>query len=411
MCLNFGCGNLGQDVPITLFDPDVQKLTVTVNGVSAAMQRFKMDDENNEFYTLFRYRPVKGLGPEPGVGRRDPSNIIKAGDLYYVWYTRVSGANIRKRRWDLADLWYATSPDGINWTEQGCAVSRGEEGTYDNRSVFTCNILVHDNKYYLCYQTLPDMEHKPGVVDAVGLSIADSPDGPWKKLKKPILRTGPNNPPIPKEILESGDWSAGDKYISWDSQCVHDPQILKRDGKFWLYYKGHPAQGCMLGGHGWQAKWGVAISDNPEGPYVKHELNPITSSGHEVWVWPYKSGVAAMADWCGPEKNTIQYAEDGLNFEMVSYLNDIPPAGGAYIPDLFDDNKDGMGFKWGVCHYSDARYPDFLVRFDCDLMRNEEKSFAGAYNTYAKAMPVALRIDDYIPIDIKKRLDEERTNE
>ncbi len=108
---------------------------------------------------------------------------------------------------------------------------------------------------------------------------------------------------------------------------------------------------------------------------------------------------------------TNRIAEDGLNFEMVSYLNDIPPAGGAYIPDLFDDNKDGMGFKWGVCHYSDARYPDFLVRFDCDLMRNEEKSFAGAYNTYAKAMPVALRIDDYIPIDIKKRLDEERTNE
>ena len=66
MCLNFGCASLGQDVPITLFDPDVQKLTVTVNGVSAAMQRFKMDDENNEFYTLFRYRPVKGLGPEPG---------------------------------------------------------------------------------------------------------------------------------------------------------------------------------------------------------------------------------------------------------------------------------------------------------------------------------------------------------
>lgn len=34
---------------------------------SLAMQRFRCDDSENEFYTRFRYQPVKGLGYEPGV--------------------------------------------------------------------------------------------------------------------------------------------------------------------------------------------------------------------------------------------------------------------------------------------------------------------------------------------------------
>ena len=50
-----------------------------------------------------RYSPAKGLGPEPGVMRRDPSDIIKVGDLYYVWYTKSHVAH----GYD-AKVWYAT---------------------------------------------------------------------------------------------------------------------------------------------------------------------------------------------------------------------------------------------------------------------------------------------------------------
>ncbi len=46
---------------------------------SAAMRRHVVDDSENELYTRFRYSPVKGLGYEPGVNRRDPSSIIKVG--------------------------------------------------------------------------------------------------------------------------------------------------------------------------------------------------------------------------------------------------------------------------------------------------------------------------------------------
>ena len=50
---------------------------------------------------------ANGIGPQDGVMRRDPSDIIKVGDLYYVWYSK--GA--QSHGYD-ATVWYATSPDG-----------------------------------------------------------------------------------------------------------------------------------------------------------------------------------------------------------------------------------------------------------------------------------------------------------
>jgi len=65
--------------------------------------------------------------------------------------------------------------------------------------------------------------------------------------------------------------------------------------------------------------WGVAIAERPEGHFIKSPLNPITNSGHEVLVWPYKNGVAALVTTDGYEKNTVQYAPDGLNFEIKAH--------------------------------------------------------------------------------------------
>ena len=334
--------------------------------VSAATRRLRAIDSQNEFYTRFRYSPVTGLGYERGVGRRDPSSIIRVGDLYCIWYTHCTDT---KSKWLNADLWYATSPDGYEWTERGPAVERGPKGAWDDYSVFTCNILVAEGKYYLCYQA----ETFDGYgINVVGMAEADSPDGPWTKLPDPILKTtadGKWEPdpqrPDKRIVLEVG---------SWDSAAVHAPGIIPRWGKYWLYYKGHGIDHRIFA----DSTWGVAVADHPEGPYVKHPLNPVTNSGHEVWVWPWGPGIAAMVDWAGPEKGTVQYTEDGVNFEVMASLEDIPPAGGAYIPDKFDDPDDGQGFRWGLCHYGRSDW-NFLVRFDCDLMKGMEKKLTFNY--------------------------------
>jgi hypothetical protein len=368
---------------------------------SAAMQRFKVDDSRNEFFTLFRYTPIEGLGYEKGVGRRDPSNIIKVDDKYYVWYTRITGekqvgekkADKKHRafKWDLAEIWYATSIDGCKWVEKGKAVVLGEEGSFDDRSVFTPNILVTNDKYYLVYQAVK-APYTNRTRNVIAMAKADSHDGPWEKLDKPIIEPSKTGKFYGDERDKNFDWNnifKIDIVGEWDSMKVHDPGFLVRDGKYWLYYKGQ-----QIGRQPWESKWGVAIADHPEGPYKKHELNPITNSGHEIWVWPYKSGVAAMIDWAGPEKNTIQYAEDGINFEIVASVGNIPPAGGAFIPDLFTNTKNGKGFIWGLCHHCEDW--DFIVRFDCDLMKGEEKNFDSVYDNYGKAKTILRNKDNFL---------------
>ena len=328
---------------------------------SAAMLRFKGNDSDNELYTRFRYKPIQGLGYEEGVHRRDPSSIIKVDDIYYIWYTRCLD---RKSSWLHADLWYATSKDGVFWKEQGPAVERGEKGTWDDYSVFTTNILVANNKYYLCYQARTYFEQR----NTIGMAWADNPNGPWTKLAQPILKTTPDGKLIDEHKSGFSQFKNCIEPGSWDSGAIHDPGIIVKDGKYYLYYKGHPVGEKMFA----DSKWGLAIADKPEGPYVKSKYNPITNSGHEVWVFPWKTGIAALVDWAGPEKGTVQYSEDGINFEVVTALEDIPPAGGAYIADKFMDTKDGQGFDWGLCHYGRSDWT-FLVRFECDLKRDSEK--------------------------------------
>jgi hypothetical protein len=117
---------------------------------SAATIRGKQYTKNADWFCEFTYEPVDGLGYEEGVHRRDPSSVIKVGKLYYVWYTKSVGEAVgfntgdpeaKVFPWDQSEVWYATSPDSKTWTEQGLAVGRGPKGSYDDRSVFTPELL------------------------------------------------------------------------------------------------------------------------------------------------------------------------------------------------------------------------------------------------------------------------------
>jgi hypothetical protein len=123
----------------------------------------------------------------------------------------------------------------------------------------------------------------------------------------------------------------------------------------------------------------VAISEQPEGPFIKSPLNPVTNSGHETFLYPFQDGVVAITSLEGPEKNTVQFAIDGLNFEVVGKISVPPVAAGPYVPDAFADNHDGQGITWGLAHISlgASEKPDgkqdlnnsYLVRFECDFSR------------------------------------------
>jgi hypothetical protein len=343
-------------------------------------------DRSNEFYTTFKYTHLKGLEPEKGVCRRDPSTIIKIGDLYYVWYTKYSGPQpVRPRNaelvsdtipmwdWDLASIWYATSEDGVEWDERGIAVPRGPKGAYDDRSVFTPEIMNVGGRYYLYYQCTSG-RYVRRQFESIAMARSDSPHGPWAKSASPVLEPTRDG----EWVGEEDDRTRVKAPASFDSQVVHDPCLIVRDGKYWLYYKGAPMgyKGPM---DRTGVQWGVAIADRPEGPFVRHPLNPVTNSGHEVGVWPYKEGVAALCAWDGPEKNTIQFAPDGVNFEVKAHVQLPPIAPGFYRPDAYTNTKDGKGVTWGLCHIQGYVTPEdyytYMVRFDCDLHQERDSQW------------------------------------
>ena len=275
------------------------------------------------------YTELTGIGWEKNVMRRDPSDIIKVDDLYYVWYSKGPIAP----GYD-ATIWYATSPDGLDWTERGMALPKGQAGSWEGASVFTPNILVAEGRYWLFYTgTSQDVYKKPFSPDSkIGIAVSDSPDGPWERLA--------SNP----ALINSADPS------EFDSHLIDDACLVVRDGKYWFYYKGR-----QQGKSPAQTKMGVAIADNPAGPYVKYEHNPIIPGNHEVFVWAQGSGVAAMIGTTGPKSITksILYAEDGLNFVKTHNLVNGPVGGGGYRPGSFTDTQDGGNVEWGV----ELQYP------------------------------------------------------
>ncbi len=295
------------------------------------------------------YSSLEGLVRDPhGFLRRDNSDIIKVGSLYYVWYSKMRQFVPDKPT--VSTIWYATSPDGHTWTEKGECIGTGDTGSWDDSYAYTPGILVAQGKYYLFYTASSTVSKKlhgtTTAIRGIGIAVSDSPDGPWTKLS--------SNP----ALVPSEDPS------QFDSLVVDDSCLIVRDDKYWLYYKGRQWDRKPT-----ETKMGVAIADRPEGPYIKHEGNPLASGGHEVLVWPEGEGVAALVGMKLKGRDTVpfylMYAEDGIQFEKTGQIAnvDAPWAPGAYRPEAFTESGKGEMIEWGL-HIGGERPNLFLERFE-----------------------------------------------
>ena len=357
-----------EDLP-EITDEKLDHLGITNRDkLSAASKRaLEWPDLGNEWFIEFKVHDLKGdLAYEEGVVRRDPSAVIQVDGKYFVWYSRSTGTtqgfagdieNEKVFPWDRCDIWYATSDDGWTWKEEGLAVPRGEKGAYDDRSVFTTEILQHDGKYYLTYQTVKS-PYVVRVKNQIGLAWADSPHGPWTKSEEPILSPADNGVWKGEEDNRFMVEKKGD----FDSHKVHDPCLLFYNDKFYLYYKGEQmGEEITFGGR--QIRHGVAIADHPLGPYVKSPYNPISNSGHEICVWHHNGGIASLITTDGPEKNTIQWSPDGINFEIQSVIKGAPHAIG--LNRTLDTETEPAGaLEWGLTHQYKSRDYQYIRRFE-----------------------------------------------
>ncbi|GAB1622988.1 glycosyhydrolase [Agarivorans albus] len=324
------------------------------------------DKKGSEWMVEFEEQSLQGdFAFEEGVIRRDPTAVIEVEGVYHCWYTKGEGETLgftgnpqdKVFPWDLTEVWHASSEDGITWKEHGCAIAPGEAGAYDDRAVFTPEVLAHDGKYYLVYQTV-QAPYTNRQFEEIAIAWADSPFGPWTKSPAPIVSPA-----------KDGEWRTEEdnRFLvnskgSFDSHKVHDPCLMFFKGEFYLYYKGE-TMGEEMNMGGREIKHGVAIAKDILGPYVKSEYNPISNSGHEVAVWHKDGGIASLITTDGPEKNTVQWAADGINFEIMSYIKGAPEALGIFRPNQ-ETAIESPGLEWGLCHKYDASWNwNFICRY------------------------------------------------
>lgn len=197
-------------------------------------------------------------------------------------------------------------------------------GYWDATTCHNPLIKNFNGKYYLYY-----MGNSNGKTNTkrIGLAVSDSLEGPWTRSDTPLLLPG-----------EGG---------AWDDHCTTNPAVIQHeDGGYWLYYKSwntkeyEQATGTVRGNR----KYGLAFSENPEGPFIKYEKNPVIDfSGRgnnaqfeDAFIWHQENRYNIIARDMGffnhengillRSKKGIRWSEPKIAYEAAGKYIEQPPA-------------------------------------------------------------------------------------
>ena len=168
------------------------------------------------------------------------------------------------------------------------------------------NISKIDGKYYLLHICNTEALSKN---QEIYMMVAETPEGPWKQVNGNGLVL---SPPENKEI-----WC-------YDSRVgVNNPSFLKDyQGKYRIYFKAAPQDGG-------ERRFGVAISENPEGPYV-HQPQSVTSNTglvEDAYSFMYNAKYYLLSR---TGKDSIIKGVDGLLWESDDGIMFNDPVPGYY---------------------------------------------------------------------------------
>lgn len=286
-----------------------------------------------------RLSPAYGLRDKEW-RRQDPSNILKIEAAFYVWYARHSAHfkwNETRTRINGMEIWTARSEDGHHWTEYGPVLPPSKPGQWHERATHAPHVVPWKGRFYLFFSAFYGPYHTETRTGrkCIGMAAASHPHGPFKHVgEEPIL-------------TPSGDLSAFDYFL------IDDACVIRRNGKFWLYYKGRnsDASECRLG---------VAEADTITGPYQRLGSDAVCSANwHTGCVWPHRQGVAGIVD-----NTAVAYSEDGLSFTLGATVPKGINDAGVFCTDAFEETANGRGISWGLAL---GRGPEHIFRFDAEL--------------------------------------------
>jgi hypothetical protein len=269
-----------------------------------------------------------------------PVGRILEMEGYFVW-CNAPIEDERGRTHVFFSRWPATKGMGgwINSSEIAHAIADSPEGPYSfvetvlaprgpgHWDATTCHnphIQKVGDRYALFF-----MGNSNGRTNTkrIGLALADSLDGPWRRPDAPLLEPGPEG--------------------AWDDHCTTNPSLVQHpNGEFWLYYKSWNTAEYEAGKPPVRGnrKYGLAIAKKLEGPYQKHPRNPLIDfSGRgenrqcedaNVWIEDgrFKIIVRDMGVFSNDvglfmdSPDGLAWSEPKIAFLPLSHYVDQPPA-------------------------------------------------------------------------------------
>jgi hypothetical protein len=202
----------------------------------------------------------------------------------------------------------------------------GGEGFWDATTCHNPHVQKIGERYALFYTG-----NANGKTDTkrIGLALSDSLYGPWTRPDRPLLEPGSTE-------------DAWDNHCTTNASYVHSP-----DGRHYLYYKSWNSNDYYNSSHPTirgNRKYGLAIGEAAEGPYIKYAGNPVIDSSwrgdnaqlEDAYVWLEDGKFRMIARDMGifsHEVGLYLESEDGIAWSepQIAYLPlreyvDEPPA-------------------------------------------------------------------------------------
>jgi hypothetical protein len=206
--------------------------------------------------------PKSAIYREPGWCLWDPSLVRGDDGLFHLFYSRWP-TKLGFDAWCThAEIAWATATNAAGpYTYQGVALPARGEKFWDGHSVFNTCVVRIGAKFYLYYtgnrgttnwaagRTIPMASdewwaHRNS--QRIGVAVADSLRGPWRRMDKPLMDVGPG----------------------FGQTIINVPNlVIKPDGGFRLYYK---TLGEGPGRFGSGVFHYGADSDSPLGSFARH---------------------------------------------------------------------------------------------------------------------------------------------
>jgi len=190
--------------------------------------------------------------------------MTKGDDGLYYLYFSFWDKELGHNAWVTSSkIGYAVSESPYGgFKYKGLAFGGAGKDVWDRDCVHNPAVLKHNGKYYMYYMgnygNGEYWDHRNH--QKIGIAVADSPEGPWKRRDTPLIETG-----------ESG----------FDSLMVSNPSVTKGpDGKFYMIYKAVEDNGIYP--KGGSVVCGMAVSDAPDGEFKKCNV-PIMTNPENEW--------------------------------------------------------------------------------------------------------------------------------